>query len=154
MMAPKAGEREPMGGRSVESLQTSNNAAAPLMKPKMDGSRAGLLLFREPSPSVCAGWAGCRARHEEKTKDTEANEGTLLDADQQQRRLLPLELILPRPSPPPHRASSSCYVMWNGAWLRPARRCKALSRQAGLINRKFGPIRKWTWPPGRVVSPR
>lgn len=68
-----------MGRRSVESLQPSNNTAAALMEQKMDWCWAGLLLFREPSPSVCAGWAGHWARHEQKTEDTEANEGTLPD---------------------------------------------------------------------------
>lgn len=47
----------------------------------MDWRWAGLLLFREPSPSLCGGWTGHWARHEEKTEDTEANEGTSLDID-------------------------------------------------------------------------
>lgn len=39
------------GGRSVESLRRSNNAAAPLMKWKMDGRRA-IQLFRGPLPAA------------------------------------------------------------------------------------------------------
>lgn len=89
----------------------------------MDWWWAGLWLFREPSPSLCGGWTWHWERHEDKTEDVEANEGTSLADRSSQWCRVYLQAAAHNPSFSPMPAAHiTCHATVPDLGLRSAAR--------------------------------